>query len=353
MRPTFPLRIITVCEKHMRIEHNVSLKPFNTFGVDAIARYYAEVRSVDEIIESLAWAKTRSLRVVILGGGSNILFTGDLEALVLRVALKGISVQEQNGGKVLVTAAAGENWPDLVWWAVENGYGGIENLSLIPGTAGAAPVQNIGAYGVEFCDVCDHVTVLNRANGEICRFSAQECEFGYRHSYFKEHPEEWIVCSVSMVLDRCAPLNTEYGTLKDDLAALGHPPCHADVARAVADIRNAKLPAPEVTGSAGSFFKNPVVPAARYQSLLERHPGMPGFDQGDGTFKLSAAWFIDTAGWKEKPTATVACYPTQPLVLINRGAATGKEILDFSQAIQQDIGTRFEVRLEREAVVYP
>lgn len=337
----------------MRIEHSVSLKPFNTFGVDVVASHYAEAVSVDEIRAALAWADQRSLRAIILGGGSNILFTDNPDALVLRIALKGVAFRDLEHGKALVTAAAGENWPDLVWRAVAEGYGGIENLSLIPGTAGAAPVQNIGAYGVEFCDVCDHVAALNRTSGEVREFSASECEFGYRDSFFKRHPEEWVVCGASMVLDRFAPLKTNYGALDEQLAELDRPPCHADVAKAVATIRRAKLPAPEDTGSAGSFFKNPAVPLALYQRLLDEHPSMPGFDQGDGTVKLSAAWLIDTAGWKTRSAANVGCYSTQPLVLVNLGSATGREILEFSEAIQEDVFERFGVTLEREAVIYP
>ncbi len=338
----------------MRIENNVSLQSLNTFGVAATARHYARADSIDAVRAALAWAHERGLRVIILGGGSNILFTGDVNALVLHIALRGIDDRDMGGGKRLVTVAAGENWADLVWWAVGKGYGGIENLSLIPGTAGAAPVQNIGAYGAEFRDVCHSVAALDRHTGEMREFAAAECCFGYRDSVFKQQADRWIVTGVAMMLDRNAALRTEYGTIQEELAACGKgAACFADVANAVASIRKAKLPSPEELGNAGSFFKNPVVSAALYQDLLAKNPGMPGFAQGDGRVKLSAAWLLDTAGWKLKRVGDVGCCQSQPLVLVNYGGAAGQDILRFSEAIHDDIARRFGVRLEREAVTYP
>ncbi len=326
----------------------------NTFGVAAAARYFAAAASVDDTREALAWAKGRSLRVVILGGGSNILFTGYVDALVLHIVSQGISVRDLGSGKRLVSVAAGENWADLVWWAARSGYGGLENLSLIPGTAGAAPVQNIGAYGAELADVCRNVTALNRRSGEEREFSPQECAFGYRDSLFKCQAAEWVITSLDLLLDEQAPLRTEYGALHQELEARGkEQPNFLDVAEAVAAVRRAKLPAPEDLGNAGSFFKNPTVPAALYASLRAEHPGLPGFTQADGRVKLSAAWLLDSAGWKGKRSGHVGCYHLQPLVLVNHGGASGGEILEFSEDIQADIAQRFGVRLEREAVVYP
>ena len=338
----------------MHIDHDVPLMRLNTFGVAATARHYIRADSADTIRDALAWAENRGLRSLVLGGGSNILFMEPVEALVLQIALAGRTVLNMGDGRHLVTVAAGERWDDLVRWAVGQGYGGIENLILIPGTVGAAPVQNIGAYGVEFGDVCHSVTALHRRTGTMREFSAEECHFGYRDSFFKQHPEEWIVTGISLVLDEHAPLRAEYGVLRQKLAALAtKQPCCVDVAEAVEAIRKAKLPSPEVLGSAGSFFKNPVVAATLYQNLRERYPALSGYEQEDGAVKLSAAWLLDSAGWKGKRAGNVGCYPLQPLVLVNYGGATGEEILRFSETIRDDIAQRFGVLLEREAVVYP
>ena len=338
----------------MHIENDVPLQNLNTFGVAAAARYFAEIPGAESLREALTWAKGRDLRVIILGGGSNILFTGYVDALVLRMTGRGIDVQDLGQGKRLISVAAGENWADLVWWAARAGYGGIENLCLIPGTAGAAPVQNIGAYGAELADVCHSVTALNRLSFEEREFSPQECAFGYRHSIFKRHPDEWVITSIKLLLDEQAPLRTKYGALQGQLEAMGKErPNFMDVAEAVAAIRRAKLPDPDDLGNAGSFFKNPTVPAALYENLRAEHPNMPGFSQADGTVKLSAAWLLDTAGWKGKRSGRVGCYALQPLVLVNHGGADGGEILEFSETIQADIAERFDIRLEREAVVYP
>ncbi len=338
----------------MRIENNVPLQSLNSFGIAATAGHFVRAGSVGVIREALAWAKSRCLRAIILGGGSNILFTGHVDALVLHIAVKGIEVRDLEGDRRLVTVAAGESWADLVWWAADAGYGGIENLSMIPGTAGAAPVQNIGAYGAEFRDVCRSVTVLDRRTGEEREFFAEECRFGYRDSLFKQQPEKWVVTAVSLVLDRRAALNTEYGALREELRAGGRGEySFADVAKAVAAVREKKLPAPQVLGNAGSFFKNPVVSASLYQNLRENNPEMPGFEQKDGTVKLSAAWLLEAAGWKGKRAGKVGCYALQPLVLVNHGGASGEEILQFSEAVQKNIEQRFGVRLERETIVYP
>lgn len=343
----------------MTIESSISLQPFNTFGVNVTARHYVKVTSVGEIRRALAWAQDNATQIFILGGGSNILFTKDIDGLVIHIDLKGITTQfpdnETPGfGKCFVTIAAGEDWSKAVWWAASNGLGGIENLYLIPGTAGAAAVQNIGAYGVELCDVCHHVTALHLPTGAIHDLSVKDCQFGYRDSLFKRQSGVWIVLSITLELNKNAPLNTGYGALKETLdQQAGSTPMYTDVACAVAGIREAKLPSPDTIGSAGSFFKNPVIPSEQYQKLLAQYPGMPAYEQGDGYYKLSASWLLDTAGWKQKDRATVGCYPRQPLVLINKGTATGQEILAFSEEIQNDIAKRFGITLEREVVVYP
>lgn len=338
----------------MIIESSFSLLPLNTFGVRATAQYYVKATSLDEIRQALSWAEKEALSVIILGGGSNILFCEDIRGLVLHIGLLGISEEKLNSEKSLVTIAAGEDWSQAAWWAAEEGLGGIENLYLIPGTAGAAAVQNIGAYGVELCDCCHHVTALHRPTGEVRHLTVEQCQFGYRESVFKHEPDQWIVLSLTLELDRKSPLKTGYGALKETLSRQGDSsPRYTDVAKAVATIRESKLPSPEVIGSAGSFFKNPVITAERYKSLIQQYPQMPAYEQPNGTYKLSASWLLDNAGWKQKDCTTVACYSLQPLVITNKGNATGQEILDFSRAIQNDIEKHFGIRLEREVVVYP
>ena len=341
----------------MIIQHNIPLQPLTTFGVPATARYYTLAHSTQDIIDAIQWAKEQVTRPIILGGGSNILFTEDIDSLILHIGLKGIQVELKDEHKRLVTIAAGENWSETVWWAAQQGFGGIENLYHIPGTAGAAAVQNIGAYGVELGDICQYVTALHLPTCETHDIPVEDCQFGYRQSLFKQHPEQWIVLSISLLLDTKAPLNTDYGALHKTLAQQmkekSTSPGYADVALAVATIRESKLPSPETIGSAGSFFKNPVVNEATHEALIEKHPHMPAYALPNGDYKLSASWLLDTAGWKEKGTPTVGCYQSQPLVIVNKGGAKGSEILHFSQTIQDDIQQRFRITLEREVVVFP
>lgn len=338
----------------MMVQSAISLKPFNTFGLDATAQYYAKVANVEDIRQALAWAQEHEVPVFILGGGSNILFREDIQGLVIHMGLLGIEEESLDHDQSLITIAAGEDWSQTAWWAASQGFGGIENLYLIPGSAGAAAVQNIGAYGVELCDVCHHVTALHRASGEIHTLSAKDCQFGYRESLFKHQPDQWIVLSITLALHKNAPLKTSYGALQDILdKQCEGTPSYTDVALAVAAIRESKLPSPDVIGSAGSFFKNPVVSAGCYTSLIVKHPDMPAFKLPNGNYKLSASWLLDTAGWKKKESPSVACYPSQPLVITNKGNATGQDIVSFSQAIQRDIAQQFAISLEREVVIYP
>lgn len=338
----------------MNIAYGVPLDKFNTFGVRAIARYFTSADSVDDLREAFEWSQQHHTRTILLGGGSNILFTGDVDALVVSIGIKGLDIQQTGESQYTVYAGAGENWHGLVQWAVGRGLGGIENLSFIPGLVGAAPVQNIGAYGAEFRDVCSSVTAMHRATGLEHVFTAEECRFGYRNSIFKQQPDEWAVIGVSLVLDKKAPLKTGYGALENELEKLGiSQPAYADIARLVESIRRKKLPLPEDLGSAGSFFKNPVVTKNIAEQLQAQYPKATVYPQNDGTVKLSAAWLLDQAGWKGKQNGNVGCYPLQPLVLVNYGTDNGKDIVAFSETIQADIAERFGITLEREVVTYP
>lgn len=335
----------------MDIVRNKSLRELNSFGVECLASHYTVVTSEDELRQALQWAEKQALRSLLLGGGSNLVLAPRLEALLIQVKIKGITETGQSGTRHRICAAAGEVWGDVVAWALDKGYGGIENLCLIPGTAGAAPIQNIGAYGVEFKDCCHSVRAMHRQSGKIREFAREACCFGYRDSFFKQHAEEWAVLAVTLELDEKAPLHTNYAALQQELAAIAAPDYRV-VAQAVEALRLSKLPDPKELGNAGSFFKNPVVPLEDALRLQERYPAMPFFRQGDGTAKLSAAWLLDEGGWKGLREGAVGCYARQPLVLVNYGGADGNDILGFAGRIQADISQRFGILLEREPVAY-
>lgn len=338
----------------MHLHEFAPLGPHNTFGVNATARFLALAERPADIPEALLRARDQGLALRVIGGGSNIVLAGDVDGLVLLMRTQGVSIVRDDGDRVIVEAQAGEDWHKLVLWSVERGLGGLENLSLIPGTAGAAPVQNIGAYGAEFADVCHSVTALRRDSMERVTLTAPECAFGYRDSLFKREPERWIVESVRMTLSRTSPVRTGYGSIGDILNESGIArPGYRDVCEAVCRVRRDKLPDPAELGNAGSFFKNPLVSAETAQELARLHPGLPAYPQDDGRCKLAAGWLIDKAGWKGKSLGRVGVYPRQALVLVNNGGADGREILALAKAIRADIQEKFGVVLEMEPVVYP
>lgn len=330
-----------------------SLKPFNSFGVDVRASLYAEARSDDDVHEALQCSQQHNLPLLVIGGGSNLLLTKDVPALVLRMATRGIRVVEDDGLRVVVEAEAGEVWHAFVLWTLEQGLSGLENLSLIPGTVGAAPVQNIGAYGVEIKDVFAGLTALDRQSGAIRDFTLAECDFGYRDSVFKQQPGRWVILRVRFALSRAASLHLEYGPVRQRLSEQGiEQPTATDVSRAISSIRSEKLPDPAVLGNAGSFFKNPLVSAALAAELKLAHPGMIGYPQADGRVKLAAGWLIEAAGWKGFREADAGVHRLQSLVLVNYGSATGLQLLALARRIQEDIEQRFAVQLEMEPNLY-
>ena len=338
----------------MQVYEFAPLGPHNSFGLHAKARFLAIARHSGDIAQALRWAQDRGLTVRVIGGGSNIVLAGDMDGLALLMRTRGIRIVEDDGDRVLVEAQAGEDWHELVLWAVQRGLGGLENLSLIPGTAGAAPVQNIGAYGAEFADICHSVTALRRDSLERVTLAKTQCAFGYRNSIFKQQPETWVVESICLTLRRTSPLRLDYGSLGELLAQNGvAQPCYRDVCEAVCHVRRAKLPDPADLGSAGSFFKNPLVGAEQAHALARLHPGLPVYPQPDGSCKLAAGWLIEKAGWKGKTLGHAGVYPKQALVLVNNGGADGQEILALAEAIRRDIQEKFGVLLEMEPVVYP
>lgn len=333
------------------MQENFSLKPFNTFGVEAKAKYFIETNSVDELIETLKHAHSQTLPLLFLGGGSNILLTKDFDGLAIKLNLKGISEKDLNENEVLITAKAGENWHEFVMFCLNKNYGGLENLSLIPGNVGTSPMQNIGAYGTEIKDIFVDCKVLNLETLEIETFNLEKCRFGYRDSIFKQEGKgKYVILEVSFKLtSKIHSIKTEYGAIKSELENLGITnPTIQDISKAVINIRQSKLPDPKEIGNAGSFFKNPTILLAQFENLKEQFPDIQGYPNGNFV-KVPAGWLIEQCGWKGKQIGNVASHKLQSLVIINAtGNATGKEIFDFSTLIIDSVQEKFGIELERE-----
>jgi UDP-N-acetylmuramate dehydrogenase len=334
----------------MRIQRNADLKPFNTFGVSVRAAALAEFSSIAELRALLALDELNGSPRLVLGGGSNVLFTRDWPGVVLRNVIQGIEVLEETDTHVRVRSGAGVVWHEFVLHCVAKGWGGIENLSLIPGKVGAAPMQNIGAYGVEIKDTFDHLEALNVETGEVVRFDRAACAFGYRESFFKrEGKDRFIILSVAFKLNKQPVLNTSYGNIKHELEKRNiTAPTLRDVSDAVIHIRRSKLPDPAVIGNAGSFFKNPVVPAAEADRLKAIIPDLVTFPAPSGKMKLAAGQLIEKAGWKGYRADDHGVHKDQALVLVNYGRATGAEVWDLSGRIVESIREKYGVELERE-----
>jgi UDP-N-acetylmuramate dehydrogenase len=335
------------------IEEDFSLRALNTFALDVKAKAYLRVMSVDVLLALRQHAAGTIFPRFVLGGGSNVLLTGDFPGLVLHICLRGMAiVRADDGDAVVVRAAAGESWDALVQWTVDQGLGGLENLSLIPGTVGAAPIQNIGAYGAEVNDYLLEVTVFDLDSGEVLTMSRDDCVFGYRDSVFKHGLRgRVVILDVSFAFPRRWQANLAYAELAQAVAAAGFAaPTPRQVSDVVRQIRRRKLPDPAVIGNAGSFFKNPLVSGQVRDALLEQYPKLVSYAQSDGSFKLAAGWLIDQCGWKGKRVGRVGVYAQQALVLVNHGGASGAELVRLAHAIEADVRLRFGVDLEPEPV---
>jgi UDP-N-acetylmuramate dehydrogenase len=331
------------------IQFNVSLQPYNTFGIDVSATAFARFSSIAEL-EAVLLENNGKLPLFILGGGSNVLFTKSVDALVLKNELKGFEHLNETEDSIDIRVGAGEEWHAFVRYCVEKGWGGVENLSLIPGSVGASPMQNIGAYGAEIKDCFVELTAFHIEKRELHTFSAQDCAFGYRESVFKRALKgQYIIASVTYRLQKHPKFNTAYGAIQTELDAMNvHDLSVSAISQAVMNIRNSKLPNPKELGNAGSFFKNPVVDSAVVDVLKERFPEVPNYPQPDGSVKLAAGWLIEQAGWKGKRIGNCGVHVRQALVLVNYGGATGNEIYALSQAVLDDVQEQFGVLLERE-----
>ncbi len=335
----------------MHILENVSLRDRNSFGFDVRAEYFFSASTVEQVRQALAWQQKKNLPILILGGGSNTVFTRNVSGLVLQVAIDTLNTNNTEHHSVKVHAGAGINWHSLVESTVFNGQYGLENLALIPGNVGAAPIQNIGAYGKEICDNLSAVEVIHRVTGEQLRLTKSDCEFSYRHSLFKTPAGAgFIVLGIHLELSTTDKPVVSYAALRDALA--DETASAQQVFRQVCALRNSKLPDPAVIGNVGSFFKNPIVTSQQVDTLREGHHDLPVYPQQDGFFKLPAAWLIDKAGWKGHRVDSVGVHDRQALVLVNHGNGNGQQIARLADEISLDIKNRYDIELEREPVFY-
>lgn len=333
----------------MEIKQNISLKPYNTFGIDVSASYFAEIRSVEDLKE--IYRKFNAEQVFILGGGSNVLFTKNINGIVLKNSITGIQLAGEDKDFCYVKSGAGEVWHDLVLFCIRNNYSGIENLSLIPGSVGAGPMQNIGAYGVEIKDVFHELEAFNIATNEIEKFTLADCEFGYRESIFKrKFKNKYIIVSVLLRLRKIPVFNISYGAIEAELKKMGVVKLSIKaISDAVINIRQSKLPDPKEIGNSGSFFKNPEITSDKFENLKKKFPDIIGFPlENKEKVKLAAGWLIEQCGWKGKRIGNTGAHKNQALVLVNYGNATGKEIYDLAMRIRQSVTEKFDVVLEPE-----
>jgi UDP-N-acetylmuramate dehydrogenase len=333
----------------MQIQENISLKQYNTFGIDVPASHFLEITSSDTLREAIV--RKDLPPPFVLSGGSNILLTSPLNALVLYINIPGREIIWEDSREVIVRAMAGENWHELVLWSLKKGFGGIENLALIPGKVGTAPIQNIGAYGVELKDVFEACTAMDKETGALKRFDRGQCRFGYRDSYFKQEGKgRFIILSLELRLTKINHRrSTSYGAIEDELSSMGiSNPSPGDIAEAVIAIRRRKLPDPAQLGNSGSFFKNPVIPQSLFEKLREKHKDLPGYPQEEATVKVPAGWLIDKCGLKGFRSGDAGVHQKQALVLVNYGRASGEDILRLAHHIQKTVLEEFSIELQPE-----
>jgi UDP-N-acetylmuramate dehydrogenase len=336
----------------MSTQKNISLQPYNSFQIDVRADEFISVKSVGELQEFLEHSAKKPL--LVLGGGSNVLFTRDVNGLVLKMDIHGIDELKEDATHVFVRAGAGENWHAFVRYTIARNWGGLENLSLIPGNVGAAPIQNIGAYGVELKDSFYELEAYDLKEKKVFAFGVNDCLFGYRESIFKTSEKgRYIILNVTFILRKVPVLKTSYGAIREELKKMGvQSPTIKDISEAVIEIRRSKLPDPAEIGNAGSFFKNPVVEQQKFLALSVKYPDLPAYPHEDQSVKLAAGWLIEQCGWKGYRKGDAGVHENQALVLVNYGNATGKEILELSERIAASVEKKFGVKLEREVNIF-
>ncbi len=339
----------------MTIQENVSLQPYNTFGISAHTRYFVSITRAEELQTLIHQEIYRNQEVMILGGGSNILLTSDFDGLIIKMDIQGIEAVEENEEYMWLRSGAGENWHAFVLYCISHGYGGVENLSLIPGTVGAAPMQNIGAYGVEIKDVFESLVAVDLETGALRTFSNQACRFGYRDSIFKRDLKgKYVITAVTFRLSKQPQINTSYGTIEDALQQIRsaeeyqpRPPIQ-EVSDAVIQIRQSKLPDPREIGNAGSFFKNPVVNRKQYEALQHTYENVPGYPVTEDTVKVPAGWLIEKCGWKGKRVGQTGVHSKQALVLVNYGGVKGAAVYELAMQIKKSVWNTFGIEIAPE-----
>jgi UDP-N-acetylmuramate dehydrogenase len=332
------------------IKQDFSLQSFNTFGIEAKARFFAEVGTIEELKAILLSPAYQAIPKLILGGGSNLLFTQDFEGLVIKMGIKGIEKMREDNENIWIKVGAGENWHDFVMYCLEQGWYGVENLSLIYGTVGAAPMQNIGAYGVELREIFDLLIAIDRETGNQQFFTYADCKFGYRESVFKHDlKDKYVITEVIFQLCKKQHLNTSYGAIQQTLAEMGiNQPTPKTISEAVIKIRRSKLPNPEQVGNAGSFFKNPEILKSHFENLRAQYPNMPSYPAGEQKVKVPAGWLIEQCGWKGRRVGNTGVHKDQALVIVNYGGATGLEIKELANKIQVSVIEKFDIHLDTE-----
>ncbi|WP_273567761.1 UDP-N-acetylmuramate dehydrogenase [Maribacter halichondriae] len=333
----------------MTVQKDISLKHYNTFGIDAKAKYFCEINTLDDLRQALQLKEYPNN--FIISGGSNMLITRDIDALVIHVNLKGIELVSEDENHVILKVMAGENWHDMVLWTLDKGYGGLENMSLIPGNTGTAPIQNIGAYGVELKDTFVSCQAMKIEDQSLQEFSKKDCQFGYRDSYFKNVGRgKYIIVSVNFKLTkRNHRLNTSYGSIEQELVEKGITnPSIKDISNAVVAIRKSKLPDPKELGNSGSFFKNPVLSAKKFSNFLKQYPEAPYYEVAEDAIKVPAGWLIEQCGFKGKRFGSVGVHAKQALVLVNYGDGTGQEVLDLANNIIHAVHEKFGIEIAPE-----
>ncbi len=338
----------------MIIKNNQSLKAYNTFGIDVNAKLFMSWNSVQDVVDFTANSELNSHNRLILGGGSNMLLTKDFDGLVIKNSILGREIVSEDETEVHVKIGGGEVWHEVVIWSIDQGWNGMENMSLIPGCVGAAPIQNIGAYGKELKDIFVSLEAVNVETGELQVFDLEECAFGYRESIFKNvYKDQFVIVSLTIRLTKKGCFNTSYGSISAELEKAGVKELSAKaISDAVITIRQSKLPDPNKLGNSGSFFKNPIIPEALYEEVQFEHPGLPAYPAQEGFMKVPAGWLIDQAGWKGKRVGKCGVHTKQALVLVNYGGATGQEIFQLSERIIADVIQKYGIELEREVNVF-
>ena len=336
----------------MLIEENISLQTYTSFGCHEMGRYSIGVQSTEAVLKAIHWSNEKQVPYLVLGSGSNVLFTKPFDGLIIKMGITGIKKTNETATDVFLSVGAGENWHHFVSYCVQKGWGGIENLSLIPGTVGASPIQNIGAYGVEVQETIAAVTAIDTQTNQLTTFNNKECDFGYRESLFKKVKNRYVITEVQFILKKQPQLKTDYGAIKEVLHEKNiKNPSLATISQAIIQIRSSKLPDPHQLGNAGSFFKNPSISKTNFEKLKLSFPTMIAFPISDDVYKISAEWLIEHCGWKGSKKGAVGCYEKQSLVIVNYGQATGKEIFDFSEEIIQSVLQKFAILLEREVTI--